>query len=209
MDHADADQRLSALAEVIGPMAEALGPSCEIILHDYRQPEHSVVATAGSVTQRKVGSAMSEIGLAVLAEGNRAQHRMNYLATTPNGRIIKSSTIVLRDKNQNVFGALCINTDVTALRHAAVAIAGLIGEQVRPQPTTFTDDIRVVIDTVLAEQLDGRTPGSLSREDRLAMFRTLDERGIFGIKRGLSQVAERLGISRATGYTYLQAIRDE
>jgi predicted transcriptional regulator YheO len=44
--------------------------------------------------------------------------------------------------------------------------------------------------------------------DRLDIFRALDERGVFGIKRGLSEVAERLGISRATGYTYLQQIRN-
>ena len=207
--NSDANFRLNALAEILVPMAEALGSSCEIILHDYRQPEHSVVSAAGSITHRKVGSAMSEIGLSVLAEGNQAQHRINYMATTSSGRIIKSSTIVLRDTNHKVFGALCINTDVTALHRAAKAIANLIGAQPQPQPTTFTDDIRVVIDTTLAEQLDGRHPESLSMGDRLAIFRALDKRGVFGIKRSLSQVAGCLGISRATAYTYLQKIRTD
>jgi len=32
-----------------------------------------------------------------------------------------SSTIVLRDNRQRVFGALCINIDVTEIRHAAYA----------------------------------------------------------------------------------------
>ncbi|HEV7834982.1 MAG TPA: PAS domain-containing protein [Caballeronia sp.] len=203
-----ADQRLRALSEVIGPMAEALGANSEIILHDYRRPDHSVVAVAGSVTARKVGGAMSEIGLSMLSEGNTAGDRLNYLVTTRNGRIIKSSTIVLRDDAGDVFGALCINTDITELRQAAVALAGMVGEQVRPEPTTFSDDIRIVIDTVLAEQLDGRGPGVLSRDHRIAIFEALDRRGVFGIKRGLSQVAERLGISRATGYLYLQEIRE-
>ncbi len=202
-----ADQRLRALSDVIGPMAEALGANCEIILHDYRRPDHSVVAVAGSVTARKVGGAMSEIGLSVLSEGNAAQHRLNYLVTSRNGRVVKSSTIVLRDDAGQVFGALCINADITELRQAAVVLAGMLGEQVRPEPTTFSDDIRIVIDTVLAEQLDGREPGALSREHRITIFEALDRRGVFGIKRGLSQVAERLGISRATGYLYLQEVR--
>lgn len=207
-DFGEADLRLATLAQVIGAMAEALGPNAEIVLHDYRRPEHSVVAVAGSVTHRKVGSAMSEIGLSVLSEGEDARDRLNYLTATPDGRIVKSSTIVLRDSQNKVFGALCINVDITELRQAANVLAGLIGQQMdAPQPTTFVDDIRVVIDTVLAEQLGGRTSGSLTREDRLAIFRALDERGVFGIKRGLTQVAERLGISRATGYAYLQSVR--
>lgn len=207
IDDADADQRLRALGAVITPMAEALGPNCEIVLHDYRQPEHSVIATAGSVTNRKVGSAMSEIGLSVLGEGDAAKDRLNYLTTTANGYVIKSSTIVLREQNNHVFGALCINTDVTTLRQAASILGALAGAQMPPQPTTFTDDIRDVIDTVIAQQLDGRIPTSLTREDRIAVFKALDKRGVFGIRRGLPQVAERLGISRATGYAYLQETR--
>jgi predicted transcriptional regulator YheO len=54
--------RLSALAATIEPLAQSMGPNAEIVLHDYRRPEHSVVAVAGSVTQREIGSAMSEIG---------------------------------------------------------------------------------------------------------------------------------------------------
>jgi predicted transcriptional regulator YheO len=204
----DADLRLATLAAVLEPMATTFGEHCEIVLHDYRRPDHSVVAVAGNVTHRKVGSAMSEIGLSVMAEGDLAEDRLNYLAATPAGRIVKSSTIVLRDSAGRMFGALCINLDITELRQAAHVLAGILGEPLAtPSPTTFVDDIRVVIDTVLAEQLSGRAAGSLTRRDRLDIFRALDARGVFGIKRGLSEVAERLGISRATGYTYLQQVR--
>ncbi len=204
----DADLRLATLAAVLAPMAQAIGEHCEIVLHDYRRPEHSVVAVAGNVTHRKVGSAMSEIGLSVMSEGDRATNRLNYLAATPSGRIVKSSTIVLRDSGGKLFGALCINMDITELRQAANVLVSMLGGPLAtPAPTTFVDDIRIVIDTVLAEQLGGRAAGSLTQDDRIGIFRALDERGVFGIKRGLSEVAERLGISRATGYTYLRQIR--
>ena len=101
------------LAEIIGPLTRSLGANYEIVLHDYRIPDRSVVAVAGKVTERRIGSAMSEIGLSVMAEGNEARDRLNYLAKAPNGRIINSSTIVLRDEKQKVFRALCINMDVT------------------------------------------------------------------------------------------------
>jgi predicted transcriptional regulator YheO len=205
----DADGRLRAIADIMGPLTRSLGPRCEIVLHDYRIPDHSVVAVAGKVTERRVGSAMSEIGLSVLAEGQAAQHRLNYLAKAPNGRVINSSTIVLRDAAGKVFGALCINMDVTELRQAASVLGALIGDVAPPKPTTFTDDIRDVIDVALRDELRGRAPAALSRDDRLQITRALDERGVFTIKRGMGQVAAALGVSRATAYECLKIVRAE
>src|SRR5262245_60153045 len=134
----DADRRLRILAEIIGPLTRSLGANYEIVLHDYRIPDRSVVAVAGKVTERRVGSAMSELGLSILGEGDRAQDRLNYLAKAPNGRIVNSSTIVLRDDHNRVFGALCINLDVTAIRHAASILDALSGHYAEPKPTTFS-----------------------------------------------------------------------
>lgn len=203
----DADLRLWAIADIIGPLARSLGSHCEIVLHDYRIPDRSVVAVAGKITERRVGSAMSEIGLSILAEGDAAQDRLNYLTQAPNGRVINSSTIVLRDQNRKIFGALCINMDVTELRRASAVLKTLIGEHAPPKPTTFTDDIRDVIDVALREELAGRSPAALSRGDRLEITRALDARGIFSVKRAMGRVAAALGVSRATAYACLQRVR--
>jgi predicted transcriptional regulator YheO len=205
----DADRRLQVLAEIIGPLTRSLGANCEIVLHDYRIPDRSVVAVAGKVTERQVGSAMSEIGLAILAEGDQARDRLNYLAKAPNGRIINSSTIVLRDGRQRVFGALCINVDVTAIRHAAAILDALSNAYAEPKPTTFTNDINDVIDVALREVLAGRAPTLLSRQERLDVIRSLEVRGIFNVKRASGRVAAALGVSRATAYGCLQQIRSE
>lgn len=205
----DADRRLRILAEIIGPLTRSLGASYEIVLHDYRIPDRSVVAVAGKVTARRVGSAMSEIGLSILGEGEKAEDRLNYLAKAPNGRIVNSSTIVLRDDDRKVFGALCINQDVTAIRHAAAILDTLSGRYAEPKPTTFSNDIRDVIDAALREVLAGRAPALLSRGERLEVFRALDARSIFSVKRAMSRVAAAMGVSRATAYSCLQAVRAE
>lgn len=64
-----ADAVFAALSPVIDGIVATFGRSCEVVLHDYRDQERSVVAVAGSVTGREVGDAMSEIGLRVLAAG--------------------------------------------------------------------------------------------------------------------------------------------
>jgi predicted transcriptional regulator YheO len=203
------DRRLEAIADIIQHLAGLLGRHCEIVLHDYRVPDRSVVAVAGKVTGRRVGSAMSEAGLSVLAEGRAAQDRLNYLAKAANGRVINSSTMVLRDANRRVFGALRINLDVTELRHPARILDARIGYDVKPEPTTFADDIRDVIDASLRDELDGQSVTTLSRNDRFEIVRALDVRGVFDVKRDVGQVAAVLWVSRATAYACLQTIREE
>ena len=39
----DADRRLRMLAEIIGPLTQSLGANYEIVLHDYRIPDRSVL----------------------------------------------------------------------------------------------------------------------------------------------------------------------
>ncbi|MCF4136053.1 helix-turn-helix transcriptional regulator [Streptomyces sp. Tue 6430] len=205
------DAVLRALVPVVDGVAATFGPVCEVVLHDYRRPENSVVAVAGEVTGRAVGGAMSEIGLRVLARGDDADDELNYVTRTAGGRTVKSSTMVLRDSAGTVFGALCVNVDVTEVGRVQTllaALAGAAGPPADPPLTTFGDDIDSVVDTLLDTHLPrDRTWAGLERTRRLALFRALDERGVFAVRRAVEQVAARLGISRASAYSYLSRAR--
>ena len=204
----DADDKLRFLGPLLQGVAATLGSAGEVVLHDFRKPEHSIVAIAGNVTGRRHGGSMSQIGLSLLAQGAAAKNQINYITETPAGRILKSSTIVLRDNRQRVFGAFCINIDVTDIRRACKILSELAGETVAPEPTTFTNDIRQVIEVAITRQLQGRTIRQLARADRIAIFAALEAQGAFTIQRAVSQVAKRLGVSRATSYSYLEHIRN-
>ncbi|WP_113703247.1 helix-turn-helix transcriptional regulator [Nonomuraea lactucae] len=205
------DAVLAALAPVVDGIVATLGSFCEVVVHDFRRPEASVVAIAGSVTGRGVGGSMSEIGMGILARGDEAGDQLNYVTRTQDGKLVKSSTMVLRDSAGTVFGALCVNLDITAVTQAHQLIgqlAGLAGPATVPT-TTFSDDIDSVVHAIVdAHQLGLRRPwAELNRQERLELFRNLDERGVFAMRRSVTQVATRLGISRASAYTYLSQAR--
>ena len=206
------DAILRALTPVVDGIAATFGPVCEVVLHDYRRPERSVDAVAGSVTGRTVGGALSEIGMRVLARGDDAVDELNYVTRTGAGRLLKSSTMVLRDSAGAVFGALCVNVDVTEVdrvRGLLAALAGTAGVPADAPVTTFGDDIDSVVEALLDAHLlrQDQTWGGLDRPRRLALFRSLDERGVFAVRRAIEQVAARLGISRASAYSYLSQSR--
>jgi predicted transcriptional regulator YheO len=210
------DAIIAALTPVVEGIAATFGPVCEAVLHDYRRPEKSVVAVAGSVTGRTAGGAMSEIGMRVLARGDEAADELNYLTRTRDGQLVKSSTLVLRDSTGSVFGALCLNLDIGAVSQAQAllgALAGLGGPGGTPAAqlpvTTFGHDIDSVLDAIVdTHQLHrNQNWAGLDRAARLELFRSLDEHGVFAVRRSVEQVAARLGISRASAYNYLSQAR--
>jgi predicted transcriptional regulator YheO len=205
-----ADAILAALIPVTEGLAATFGPSCEVVLHDYRQGERSVVAVAGQVTGRRVGGAMSEIGMTMLAKGEEAANDLNYVTRTPDGRVIKASTMPLRDGQGRLFGALCVNIDVTALRQAGDILSALAGvAPVELPATTFTNDFDEVVDAVVRTQelTLGKSLGSLTRGERLGLIGTLDQRGVFKVRNAVPRVAERLGMSRSGLYADLAECR--
>ncbi|MFF8576096.1 helix-turn-helix transcriptional regulator [Streptomyces sp. NPDC005047] len=209
---AERDAVLATLRPVVEGIAATFGPVCEAVLHDYRNPERSVVAVAGSVTGRTVGGAMSEIGMRVLARGDEARDELNYVTRTDGGTLLKSSTMVLRDSTGAVFGALCVNLDVTAVdrAHALLgSLAGTAGTPADPPATTFGDDIDAVVEAIVDAHPLRRGAGwaALDRAQRLELFRDLDGRGVFAVRRSVEHVAARLGISRASAYHYLSQAR--
>ncbi|WET82617.1 PAS domain-containing protein [Amycolatopsis sp. QT-25] len=207
------DTILDALAPVADGIAATLGSFCEVVVHDFRRPEKSVVAIAGSVTDRRVGGSMSEIGMGLLARGDDAEDQLNYVTRTASGKLVKSSTMLLRDSGGSVFGALCVNLDVTALGRLKTLVGELadVGAATETPTTTFGDDVDAVVDAIVDEhQLRLNKPwAALSREERLDLFRGLHARGVFAMRRAVPRVAARIGISRASAYNYLAEIREQ
>lgn len=206
-----ADALIRALSPVVHGLAATLGSNFEVVLHDFRRPESSIVDISGSVTSRHVGGAMSEIGLELLAQGDEAQDKLNYVTRTADGKTIKSSTMVLRDGSGRCVGALCINVDITQLRLAMSAMTALVGEtEPTSSPlTVFSDNIDDVIDTVLGQEEVrlGRALRHDTRAGRLQKIKALDDRGVLNLPKAASRIAKRLNVSRATVYADLNTVR--
>ncbi len=203
---------LPLLDSVMRGIAATFGRNCEVVLHDLQHPDASIVAVQGNVTGREVGGTVSQIGLELITKGNAAEDQFNYITRAPNGRILKSSTMVLRDRDNRVLGLLCINMDVTELRMAAGVLNELINDVARsdsePRPVAFVNEIEKLIQAVVNEEVGvGQLVDRMNKSDRIAIFQALDRRGVFGLQRSVPQVAEYLGISRATAYSYLEEIR--
>ncbi|MHB8063450.1 MAG: helix-turn-helix transcriptional regulator [Ruminiclostridium sp.] len=107
-------QRLCSMLE------NEFGINCEIILHDLtKEYDHTVVDIRnGHITGRKIGDCGSNLGLEVLRGTVDNGDRYNYVVhTAKNGKILRSSTMFIKDDEGKVIGSLCINVDITSTLH--------------------------------------------------------------------------------------------
>ena len=196
---------------IVHAVAASFGQSCEVILHDLRQPDSSVVEIAGHLTARRVGAPVSEVNSWLLAHGQDVPEKTNKLIRTAQGRILKSTLALLRGRDGKAFGAFCINIDVTELTSLARQIGELAGSAEPAQPPAkIGDDMAHVVQTVIsAEQTRLNRPLDMkTRADRVIVLSALEQRGVLSLRRAVPRVAAYLAVSRATIYSYIRDIRD-
>jgi predicted transcriptional regulator YheO len=199
------------LKDVGSALRSLLGRSCEVVIHDTRNLENSIVWIEGDVTGRSVGGVMTDLGLERLHEG-KMHPLFNYTTHTASGKHLRSASIWLRDADGEIFGALCINLDVTPIAVMQGLVRDLAPDESRPDlREEFAADLGDMIDMMIAEceYRLGCGTEEMSKDQRIAVVRFLDERGCFQVRNSASIVASRLGVSRKTVYNYLSEIESE
>ena len=206
---------LKAVLQSTEGLSLMLGSRYEVILHDLSHVENSIVAIYGNVTNRKVGGPATNYLLQLLKTyGDDAPNSLNYRNVMPDGRVLRSSTIFIRDEKGHIIGSLCINQDLTDFIVASKLTQELTAFQ---RPSTeeehaeefFAHDISDVMEDMVRTELEllQKPVAYMQKEDKLALVQRMENKGIFDVKGAVEYVAERLGVTNYTIYNYLKAIR--
>lgn len=100
---------------------------CEVVIHDMSTPQSSVVFVLGDVTGRKIGQSFDHLVKDVLLSKNFENDcTANYYFTAQNGKLIRSSTSLIRGADGKVVGVLCVNIDTSNAMAAYKAIKDLL-----------------------------------------------------------------------------------
>lgn len=95
------------------------GTGIEIVLHDTRNPLHSIVAIQNPISGRRLGDSTTNFGLELIKNysvvDRPASNFVSYGLTLKDGRGIKSSTIPLFDDVYGLVGFICLNIDISKL----------------------------------------------------------------------------------------------
>ncbi|RBJ86045.1 hypothetical protein C3L29_003025 [Pseudomonas sp. MWU12-2534b] len=210
---------LQVLSSTLQMLAGVVGQHVEIVLHDLDRPESSIVAIAnGHVTGRQVGDPVlggprQDLGFSAVLRALQDRSAStplvleNYPTLAPDGRELRSSTVIFRDRSGQPFASLCSNSDLSGIAAAHACLGQLLGLGRAPAP--HRDESRDM-EQLLAQIIQGACPASatrMSKQHKLDAVRQMQERGVFIVKGGIEKAAAALGVTRYTIYNYLEQIR--
>ena len=211
-------QRLDLLKQIAHGLAVQFGSSCEIVIHDLRKKELEssiVYIENGHISNRKLGNGPSSVVLETLSrDPSEIQDRHSYLTKTDDGRILKSSTMYIRDENNRIAYIFSLNYDITALLTIDTAIQSLISveketgsDDEKDQPQKITHNVNELLDVLIEQALAlvGKPVALMSKDDKVAVVQYLNNAGAFLITKSGDKIASLLGISKFTLYSYMDA----
>ena len=139
---------------------------------------------------------------------HKLSDRLAYLTKTADGRILRSSTVFIRNAENVPVGILGINYDITVLSAAADTLNAMTGTGPGDDPTGDPEPIvRSVADLLddLIEQsvaLVGKPAALMSKDERVRAIRYL-------ITKSGPKVCKYFGISKYTLYSYLDEAKSD
>ena len=192
-------------------LALEFGPNCEVVVHDLETEDldHSIVVIEnGHVSGRHLGDGPSHIVLESLHEtGEEVHDRTPYLTKTADGKLLKSTTIFIRDDKGEPTGILSINFDITLMTAYARSMSTFMGtgEENPAEPEPITRNIADLLDDLLreCEQFVGKPAALMTKDERVRAIGYLDRRGAFLISKSSEKACEFFGISKYSFYSYL------
>ncbi len=192
-------------------VADLFGEHCEVAVHDLRHgSENTIVAIEnGHVTGRRVGDGASEVVLHAMKEDpSRVEDSYNYLARTREGRIVKSSSIYLRDKKGGLIALFGINYDITDLLMARRALDDAVrANEDKESINTITNNVNDLLDQLIteADAFVAKPVAMMTKEDKIRAVQFLNDKGAFLIKKAGDKISRHYDISKYTLYNYMSA----
>lgn len=191
-------------------IAVQFGDDCEIVIHDLSGPdkESTIIAIEnGHVTKRELGGGPSLIVLEALEKNkDTTNDHLDYYMKTSDGRLIKSSSIYIRDENGDIKGIFCINYDTTRLSLAKSALESLL--HTKPQeeePEKIPQNVAELLDELIEGAIKhvGKPVSMMKKADKVKAVQYLKRSGAFQILKSGDKVCKLFKISKFTLYNYI------
>lgn len=210
------------LADFLG---KTLGPEYEIVLHNIDGDNHSIAHIInGNISGRSMDDPRTDLTFKYIQDQtvSKNDYIINNKGIEKNNKVIRTSSLFIKDENNKLTGMLCINFNGSKYVNLAKQILKLtnmentsIENQYLNYPISKIEDISSSItdatDKVVNQSIDASNipVERLTPEEKIEIVRQLESKGVFMLKGAVSEVAEKLLVSEATLYRYIRIVSNE
>ncbi|WP_170150174.1 helix-turn-helix transcriptional regulator [Parahaliea mediterranea] len=217
---------LSGVAEALSHIVDT---QTEVVVHDLRQPEQSIVAIVnGHVSNRHKGQSVLSVpeedaafarmlDRDVRKTANAVEVTGNYTTHTRSGKSLRSSSVVLYDDQGAPLAALCLNRDLGAAEllletlkahvfpSADASAPNADGNTEGNGEMTMEELVSDIIERALAST-GGVGVERMTKQEKMQVVSQMHRRGLFLIRGSVERAATSLGITKFTIYNYLDEL---
>ncbi|MCK5913302.1 MAG: PAS domain-containing protein [Desulfuromusa sp.] len=212
---------ISKFIPLVDFLGAFFGENCEVVLHDVRERENSILAISNSknISGRQVGAPLTDLALKFVMERehDRRDWVMGYTTLARNGSPLHSATYFIREEDGELAGMLCLNMSISELVKARDIIDGMISIFSRtPQnkntdfslTESFSSSVEDLTENIIRQVVNeaAQQAEHMSPDEKIELVRTLHKRGVFLLKGSVHSVAQHLATSEPTIYRYLQKV---
>ena len=203
-------KRMTLLKQMADGIAAQFGSRCEVVIHDVSTMDHSIVYIVnGHVSGRKMGDGGSRVVIEQALQADaQPKDELCYLTRTPDGKILKSSSLYIRNSRGTVSTIFSINYDVTNMMMLRREMDDVLAvETERQQEPEKIINVNDVLDELIEQSVElvGRPVAMMTKEDKIRAIRFLYQSGAFLVTKSGDKVAKYFGISKYTLYAYIDA----
>lgn len=208
---------MDTLRQIAHGIAVHFGSDCEVVIHDLSTSvnESTIVSIEnGQVSNRKTGDGPSHVVLDAIKHGpEKMEDKLATLTRTSDGKILKSSTMFIRDEAGKVCAILGINYDISKLLAVESAIGQLTATDETREATSAYGLERIplnvgdLLDELITQsiRLIGKPVPMMTKEEKIRAIQFLNDSGAFLITKSGDKVSSTYGISKYTLYSYIDA----
>lgn len=201
---------LDFLKRLAKGISAQFGRNCEVVIHDLSSGNADypiIFIENGDVTHRTTSTSASRIVLNAMQHVSEdLEDKLDYITKTQDGKVLKSSTIYIRDEKEKAIGIFSINYDITEMTIAKNAIDSLISHRDDiDSANTIPQNVNELLDDLLIESVNkiGKPVALMTKEQKIEAIQYLNDAGAFLITKAGDKIATFFGISKYSIYNYV------
>ncbi|ADG72722.1 helix-turn-helix transcriptional regulator [Brachyspira murdochii] len=208
---------LETLISVAHGIARQFGNNCEVCIRELKEDDldHTIVFIInGGITGRKTGEGASNVVINTiekLKKGEPIVDHLSYLTKSSNGKILKSSTVFIKDMNGKYKYILSINFDITNLMPFKSDLESLLNTEDKSKLEEIPNSAQELMEKLIikSEELIGKPASIMNKEEKIRAIKFLNNSGVFLITKSGDKVSNHFGISKFTLYNYIDSKKED
>lgn len=177
--------------------------------------DHTIIFIInGGVTGRQEGEGPSNIVINTiekLKKGEPIVDHLSYLTKASNGKILKSSTVFIKDTSGNYRYILSINFDITNFLPFKSDLDSILTTENKSKLEEIPNSAQELMDKLIikSEELIGKPASIMNKDEKIKAIKFLNDSGVFLITKSGDKVSNHFKISKFTLYNYIDSKKED